>query len=46
MKGKNVDVSNSPTAELSTFQTLLDAWASAIVANEADQIREFTEPDW
>lgn len=46
MKEKNMAAIKSPDAELSTFQTLLDAWASAIVANDAEKIREFTEPDW
>ena len=36
----------SPEAELGTFQTLLDAWASAITANDDEKIREFTTPDW
>src|SRR5690625_2084033 len=46
MKGKSVVAGNSPTAELSTFQTLLDAWAAAIAANDIGGILEFTEPDW
>lgn len=29
-----------------TFQSLLDAWAAAIVANDAEQIGSFAEPDW
>lgn len=28
------------------FQTLLDDWAAAIVANDADLIAAFAEPDW
>lgn len=28
------------------FQALLDDWAAAIVANDADRIAEFAEPDW
>lgn len=28
------------------FQTLLDHWAAAIVANDADLIAVFAEPDW
>lgn len=46
MKGKSVVAGNSPTAELSTFQTLLDAWAAAIATNDICEILEFTEPDW
>ena len=29
-----------------TFQTLLDQWAEAIVANDAERIGSFAEPDW
>jgi len=46
MKAKSMVTINSPTARLSAFQTLLDAWASAIVANDVGRIREFTEPGW
>lgn len=28
------------------FQALLDQWAAAIVANDADAIDKFMEPDW
>lgn len=28
------------------FQAVLDRWASAIVANDADAIAGFAEPDW
>lgn len=28
------------------FQSLLDDWAAAIVANDADRIASFAEPDW
>ncbi|MEX5265640.1 nuclear transport factor 2 family protein [Kocuria sp. CPCC 205268] len=28
------------------FQALLDDWAAAIVANDADRIASFAEPDW
>lgn len=28
------------------FQALLDAWAAAIVADDADRIGAFAEPDW
>jgi ketosteroid isomerase-like protein len=28
------------------FQALLEGWAEAIVANDADRIGSFTEPDW
>ena len=28
------------------FQALLDRWASAIAANDADAIAAFAEPDW
>ena len=28
------------------FQALLDRWAEAIVANDAERIAAFTEPDW
>jgi len=34
------------SAGLNAFQALLDAWAGAIVSNDADQIQGFTEPDW
>jgi ketosteroid isomerase-like protein len=33
-------------ADLDTFQALLDEWAAAIVANDADRISTFAEPDW
>src|SRR5690625_2469716 len=46
MKEKSMAAFKSPEAELSTFQTLLDAWAAAIVANDVERIREFAEPDW
>lgn len=46
MKAKSMVTLNSPTAGLSAFQTVLDAWASAIVANDVGRIREFTEPGW
>ncbi|WP_109505524.1 nuclear transport factor 2 family protein [Nocardioides speluncae] len=29
-----------------TFQSLLDQWAEAIVANDATRIGSFAEPDW
>ena len=32
--------------ELAIFQTLLDQWAEAIVANDAVRIGSFAEPDW
>ncbi|MEE6282158.1 nuclear transport factor 2 family protein [Georgenia sunbinii] len=28
------------------FQALLDDWADAIVADDADRIEQFAEPDW
>lgn len=31
---------------LREFQTLLDDWGAAIVANDADLIAAFAEPDW
>jgi len=34
------------TDERETFQTLLDQWAEAIVANDAGRIGSFAEPDW
>ncbi len=34
------------TDDLETFQTLLDQWAEAIVANDAERIGSFAEPDW
>lgn len=33
-------------ADRREFQALLDAWAAAIVANDADLIASFAEPDW
>jgi ketosteroid isomerase-like protein len=33
-------------AERSEFQALLDGWADAIVASDADRIGSFAEPDW
>jgi ketosteroid isomerase-like protein len=33
-------------AERDRFQTLLDGWADAIVANDAERIGAFAEPDW
>ena len=32
--------------DLETFQDLLDQWAEAIVANDAERIGSFAEPDW
>lgn len=29
-----------------TFQSLLDQWADALVANDASRIGSFAEPDW
>ena len=34
------------TDDRETFQTLLDQWAAAIVANDAERIGSFAEPDW
>ncbi len=34
------------TPHRETFQSLLDEWAAAIVANDAEQIGSFAEPDW
>jgi hypothetical protein len=39
------DAVNACTVE-TTFQSLLEAWAAAIVANNAEQIASFAEPDW
>ena len=36
----------SAEADRSEFQALLDGWAEAIVANDADRIASFVEPDW
>lgn len=33
-------------ADRREFQMLLENWAAAIVANDADRISAFTEPDW
>jgi ketosteroid isomerase-like protein len=33
-------------ADRSEFQALLEGWAEAIVANNADRIGAFAEPDW
>jgi hypothetical protein len=33
-------------ADRREFQALLEGWAEAIVANDADRIGSFTEPDW
>jgi ketosteroid isomerase-like protein len=32
--------------EKDRFQSLLNAWADAIVANDAERIGAFAEPDW
>ena len=37
---------HSTTADRAEFQALLDRWAQAIVANDADAIGEFCTPDW
>ncbi|MBB3036514.1 nuclear transport factor 2 family protein [Hoyosella altamirensis] len=34
------------TSDHAEFQDLLDRWAAAIVANDADAIASFAEPDW
>ncbi|MER7575885.1 DUF4440 domain-containing protein [Streptomyces sp. NPDC126514] len=36
----------APKADRETFAALLDAWAAAIVANDAEAIGRFTTPDW
>lgn len=33
-------------ADRQEFQALMDAWAAAIVANDADRIAAFAEPGW
>jgi hypothetical protein len=33
-------------ADRREFQALLESWAEAIVANDADRIDSFNEPDW
>jgi ketosteroid isomerase-like protein len=33
-------------SEVESFQSILDAWAAAIVANDAERIGAFAEPDW
>jgi ketosteroid isomerase-like protein len=33
-------------ADRAEFQTLLEGWAAAIVADDADRISAFAEPDW
>jgi ketosteroid isomerase-like protein len=32
--------------EFTEFSTLLEGWAAAIVANDADRIAEYATPDW
>lgn len=36
----------TPQADRREFQALLDDWAAVIVANDADRIAAFAEPDW
>jgi hypothetical protein len=41
-----MDKRGSAEADHAEFQALLDGWAEAIVANDAQRIGAFTEPDW
>nr|WP_304363117.1 nuclear transport factor 2 family protein [Streptomyces sp. DI166] len=36
----------APRADRETFAALLDEWAAAIVANDAEAIARFATPDW
>lgn len=41
-----MDTDSGSAADLAELQALLEAWAEAIVSDDADRIGGFAEPDW